>query len=320
MKSLFSLPTLLTAALLSIVVSVPFLPLAAPATAHFHFDITLTSTAPGSAQLFFDIGRGINEADSKRATVENKTGPQFLSFPLPPGNYRALRLDPIDRTAEITLSEAVIRTRDGRVVQRFALGDFTADNQIFSLVATGDALRLITTAGATDPNLGLRLAAPFELVTTLGQNLRTGLKISLGVFFIILAAVGLVARSRDALCRSWTWLTARPIRAVSLMAVVAVIASSYPVLFFGKSIVSPNNGTTLLYENFPTLPGYRDRATANVAGADIGAIMWQHIPLSMLQRDALLSDGELPLWNRYNSAGTVLLGQGQSMFGDPLHF
>jgi hypothetical protein len=102
--------------------------------------------------------------------------------------------------------------------------------------------------------------------------------------------------------------------------VVAVIASSYPVLFFGKSIVSPNNGTTLLYENFPTLPGYRDRATANVAGADIGAIMWQHIPLSMLQRDALLSDGELPLWNRYNSAGTVLLGQGQSMFGDPLHF
>jgi hypothetical protein len=320
MKSLFSLPTLLTAALLSIVVSIPFLPLAAPATAHFHFDITLTSTAPGSAQLFFDIGRGINEADSKRATVENKTGPQFLSFPLPPGNYRAFRLDPIDRTAEITLSEAVIRTRDGRVVQRFALGDFTADNQIFSLVATGDALRLITTVGATDPNLGLRLAAPFELVTTLGQNLRTGLKISLGVFFIILAAVGLVARSRDALCRSWTWLAARPIRAVSLMAVVAVIASSYPVLFFGKSIVSPNNGTTLLYENFPTLPGYRDRATANVAGADIGAIMWQHIPLSMLQRDALLSDGELPLWNRYNSAGTVLLGQGQSMFGDPLHF
>jgi hypothetical protein len=40
----------------------------------------------------------------------------------------------------------------------------------------------------------------------------------------------------------------------------------------------------------------------------------------MLQRDALLRDGELPLWNRYNSAGTVLLGQGQSMFGDPLHF
>jgi hypothetical protein len=320
MKSFLSLPTLLAAALLSIVVSIPFLPFAAPATAHFHFDINVTSNTPGSAQLFFDAGRGINEADSKRATIENKTGPQSLSFPLPPGSYRAFRLDPIDRTAELTISEAVIRTYDGTVMQRFALGDFTADNQILSLVANRDTLRVITAAGAVDPNLGLRLVAPLELVTTLGEKLRIFLKITLGVFLFVLAGVWFVARSRDPLRRGWSWLAARPLRAVSLGALLAVIASSYPVLFFGKSIISPNNGTTLLYEDFPTLPGYRERATANVAGSDIGAIMWQHIPLSMLQRDALLRDGELPLWNRYNSAGTVLLGQGQSMFGDPLHF
>jgi len=320
MKSFFSLPALLAAALLSIVVSIPFLPFAAPATAHFHFDITVTSNVPGSAQLFFDVGRGINEADSKRVTIENKTGPQSLSFPLTPGSYRAFRLDPIDRTAELTISEAVIRANDGSVMQRFALGDFTADNQILSLRPTGDTLRVITTPGAVDPNLGLRLAAPLEFVTTLGQNLSVVLKITLGVFLFVLAAVWCVARSRDPLRRGWSWLATRPLRAVSLGALLAVIASSYPVLFFGKSIVSPNNGTILLYEDYPTLPGYRDRATANVAGSDIGAIMWQHIPLSMLQRDALLRDGELPLWNRYNSAGTVLLGQGQSMFGDPLHF
>jgi hypothetical protein len=35
---------------------------------------------------------------------------------------------------------------------------------------------------------------------------------------------------------------------------------------------------------------------------------------------ALLRDHELPLWNRYDSTGVPLLGQGQSMFGDPLHF
>ena len=320
MKYFFSLPTLLVAALLSIVVSIPFLPFAAPAREQFHFDITVTSNTPGSAQLFFDVGRGINEADSTRVTIENKTGPQSLHLPLPSGTYRAFRFDPIDRTAELTLSEAVIRAHDGRVLQRFALSEFTADNQIHSLVTNGDALRVITTPGAVDPNLGLRLASPFELVTTIGQNLRVSLKITLGVFLFVLATVWLVARSRDPLRRGWSWLAARPLRAVSLGALLAVVASSYPVLFFGKSIVSPNNGTILLYEDYPTLPGNRDRATANVAGADIGAIMWQHIPLSMLQRDAVLRDGELPLWNRYNSAGTVLLGQGQSMFGDPLHF
>jgi hypothetical protein len=48
-------------------------------------------------------------------------------------------------------------------------------------------------------------------------------------------------------------------------------------------------------------------------------VMWQHVPFSMLQHRAL-AQGELPLWNRYNAAGVPLLAQGQSMFGDPLHF
>ena len=53
--------------------------------------------------------------------------------------------------------------------------------------------------------------------------------------------------------------------------------------------------------------------------SDIGAIMWAHIPYSVVESRALFQDLELPLWNRYNSSGVTLLGQGQSMFGDPLH-
>jgi hypothetical protein len=47
-------------------------------------------------------------------------------------------------------------------------------------------------------------------------------------------------------------------------------------------------------------------------------MMWQHLPYSVIQRRAR-AQGELPLWNRYNSLGAPLLGQGQSMAGDPLH-
>jgi hypothetical protein len=319
MKSIFSLPALLVAALLSVVAAIPFLPFAAPTSAQFHFEVTVTANTAGTAQLFFDLGRGIIEADSSRAVIEAKPGPQRLRFSLPPGTYRAIRLDPIDRTAELSLSDPVIRARDGSVARRFALTDFTAENQIFSLVVTGDAVLAITTPGAVDPTLGVRLAEPFVLATTLGQNLRSGLFTATCVFAGLLIALFVLQRARPRLLSFWAWLAPRPARAVALGALLAVVASSYPVLFFGKSIVSPNNGTTLLYEGFPTLPGYTDRTTANVAGADIGAIMWQHVPLSMLQHDALLRDGELPLWNRYNSTGSVLLGQGQSMFGDPIH-
>ena len=100
---------------------------------------------------------------------------------------------------------------------------------------------------------------------------------------------------------------------------LAVIVSAYPVVFLGQSHVSPNLGTALLYDGFPTLPGYDSAETTDVKLADIGAVMWAHLPYSIVQHRALM-EGELPLWNRYNSAGTPLLAQGQSMFGDPIHF
>ena len=43
------------------------------------------------------------------------------------------------------------------------------------------------------------------------------------------------------------------------------------------------------------------------------------MPYSRLQREAL-SQGEMPLWNRYNGAGRPLWGQGQTFLLDPLHW
>ena len=55
-------------------------------------------------------------------------------------------------------------------------------------------------------------------------------------------------------------MAANPTRAVLIVSAVAVIASAYPIVFLGRSLVSPNLGTTLLYDRFPTLPGYRSSA------------------------------------------------------------
>ncbi len=106
-----------------------------------------------------------------------------------------------------------------------------------------------------------------------------------------------------------------------LVALASVILSCYPVVFFGKSFLSPNNhsGTYLLYGRMPTLPGYNDATTDEEKGADMGAVMWYSWPTSVVESRALLKYRELPLWNRYDSAGIPLLGQGQSMVGDPLH-
>src|SRR5205085_2447936 len=105
-------------------------------------------------------------------------------------------------------------------------------------------------------------------------------------------------------------------------ALLGVIASCYPVVFFGKSFLSPNLGTVLLYDKTPTVPGADPRPSAyeDPLNSDVGAMMWQDYPYSVLQSRALSRDGEIPLWNRDNWCGVSLLGQGQSMFGDPVHF
>jgi hypothetical protein len=104
---------------------------------------------------------------------------------------------------------------------------------------------------------------------------------------------------------------------VFAVAAIAAVLSAYPVVFLGTSYVAPHYGATLLYNTIPTLPDYRDSTNVNNLGSDMGAIAWQHVPYGVIQRRALLR-GELPFWNRYNTAGVPLLGQGQSMFGDPL--
>jgi hypothetical protein len=118
---------------------------------------------------------------------------------------------------------------------------------------------------------------------------------------------------------AWKAASAAPGRALALMAVLGTLGANYPVVFAGRSFVSPNLGVALLYGQSPWLPGFQSGEVGDAHKADVGALLWHHLPLSVIERQALLHDGELPLWNRYDATGVPLLGQGQSFFGDPLH-
>ena len=114
----------------------------------------------------------------------------------------------------------------------------------------------------------------------------------------------------------WTGLAGRPGAEIWLYALVAMLLSCYPVVFLKGSFTSPYFGQPLLHRvplNSP--PGLQPET---LAGSDIGAMFWAHMPYSVVESRAFRA-GEFPLWNRYNSGGVTLLGQGQSMLGDPLH-
>ena len=300
--------------------------------ASFCFEVTIRSSLAGFAQLYYDVGRGINEGDSSRIEIGGHDREIRGRFPLPEGIFRSLRFDPTDRNQNtMTLSAARIVDRSGRVVRVIAPNQFKPANDIEGLSANDEKVNFSTAANGHDPILAVDLGEPIALKSFGRPSFRTLFRHFVAAFVVtatLVMAIGplLVLRVRPAISR-WLyslilWGAAHPHRLLLLSAAVSVMLSCYPIVFFGKSFLSPNNHshTFLLYGEMPTVPGSGQVITDDEKGSDLGASMWYSWPTSVAESRALLKDHELPLWNRYDSAGLPLLGQGQSMFGDPLHW
>ncbi len=322
MRARAILPFLLVAALFSVVVVLPFVP-DARSPGFFKFVVTLRSDQTGVAQLYWDNGGGLAETRSTRqllvADVE-----ATLEFALPPERLVGLRFDPLNRPGRLEIISTEITARDGRVVRAIPVEAWRAEQQIATAQRENGRLTIATLPDAHDPILVAGDFAPLDLAKERTGNLGF-VAARAAVVFVALLALGVLpwARWRQSFAHAERWQRARrwgdahPSGVIALIAGLAMVASSYPVIFLGQSYVSPSLGAALLYPGVPSLPGMTSTAAAEVKQADVGAIMWQHVPYSMQQRDAL-RQGELPLWNRYNSGGVALLGQGQSSFGDPL--
>ena len=113
-----------------------------------------------------------------------------------------------------------------------------------------------------------------------------------------------------------------PVLTIWFAALLAVAINCYPIVFFGRSYVSPasiGTGGSLVYSSWPPLPGMdRSMAPAERHGRDTWATMLWSVPAGFIASRSLLEQGELPLWNRYGHAGDTFIGQAISMLGDPL--
>src|SRR4051812_17326065 len=62
-------------------------------------------------------------------------------------------------------------------------------------------------------------------------------------------------RRTGRIARLRAWATSHPVMAILLVSLVSVLVNSYPVVFGGKSYVSPARVLPLLYGGWPPLPG-----------------------------------------------------------------
>src|SRR5688500_9919698 len=120
----FTVPALLAAARLSAAVVVPWLPVAKNNSDLFLLEARLRSSVAGRVQVYYGTGAGFSEAASSRADVAPSIEPIAHRLALPPGNYRAIRLDPLDRGGTEIISSLRVITRSGRVVRELPLAAF----------------------------------------------------------------------------------------------------------------------------------------------------------------------------------------------------
>ncbi|HWA10190.1 MAG TPA: hypothetical protein VG838_12125 [Opitutaceae bacterium] len=321
MRKAFPPLALLFAALFSLAASLPFLTTTKAQVGYYFFEAELSSSVPAMVQLFYDVGRGSIEADSVSLPMTGEKDAKPYRFPLPMGTLHALRFDPIDREGTVTIARARIVDRSGRVLHAFSGSDFHGYQQIASLTEEGGRLKAVTTPGAFDPILQVALDRPLTLGMSWGLLLRMLVPVWLGVGGATLLISALFSVGpRETGRRLAGWASAHPVRALLGTAAIATAVQCYPVVFLGRSFVSPNNAVYLLYDTYPTAPGYQNTELEDARGADVGAMMWQHMYYPAIAGEAVFSHGELPLWNRYDLCGVPLLGQGQSMFGDPLNW
>lgn len=322
MKAWLDGRAILLALVLAVAAALPIMTTSVDRRDYYFFDITLTSTSAGTTQLFWDLGRGYNENDSSRQPLKIEPKPVVYRYMMPMGDFKALRFDPIDGGGAFDLSHAQIVDLRGRVQYKFSPADFKAVSEITPLEIRGDTLHVQTTADARDPILEITLKKPVHLASNGRIWLELGWPIALPVFLLglVLGLPPVAGRLSCLAGPAGAWLRARPGRAIGLTAVVAVAVQCHPVIFQGRSFASPSNGALMLYGSLPTVPGSDDYMYTNTMSSDTGALLFQHLYYPMVQRDALLGHGELPLWNRWSLCGEPLLGQGQSMFGDPFNF
>src|SRR5690348_2487115 len=123
----FTASTLLAAALVSVVVCIPFLP-SARELQLFALEVKVQTKAAGRVQVYYDSGRGF--AEERSSSLALKPGPDVVTYdlPLPTGELTELRFDPIDRDNVVTLYSIGVVNSRGSTVRAIAFSDLHAQH------------------------------------------------------------------------------------------------------------------------------------------------------------------------------------------------
>ncbi len=289
----------------------------------YFLTLRMKSAQAGLIQLYFDTSDGFREENSILKPIKLRKGFVDYRFALKEGLYNGLRLDPINKPGDVSICNVEINDASEAFHLAITPKMLKPVQQVDNLTIDGDCISFSVAPGNFDPIFQIS-RAPIKLASNRDSLFRfVKPRIALAAFLasILSLLFGLAVWFFESYAdRIRGFIQKKPKSMIITAALLGLLLSSYPVVFLGKSFVSPAVQAVLLYFGYPSLPGYQDDFVEDPRSLDVGATAWAFLPYSRVQYQSIVKDHELPLWNRYNSAGITLLGQGQSQITDPLHW
>ena len=287
-------------------------------------EVPIHSSEKGFSVLNTSHGAAMrNRSTSDCKVIE---GEQILRHRISGGACTRFSIQFVDSPAEIVVGRARFVSREGDVLWEPDADAWRADESLGMRAVSPEKRAISSTTRPPGMELDLGRGINFES----GYAPSFVMLLTIAVLLALLIAAG--ATSFDGRLRSlWKVLLdlrsgavrrayERPVIALSVVAAVAVMLACFPVVFLGKSFVSPSTGGQGIYGQSPPIPGIETAKTEDFKASDVMVMQVGHRPYSMLAHEAVIQRGEFPLWDRYNSCGTTFIGQGLSMMGDPLNW
>lgn len=265
-------------------------------------------------ELFYDDGSGFNA--SQRKIILINTSDDFVGYSINfPANSKRLRLDIGSlKNEKVKLKNIKIANKNEEKI----VLDLKPSNQIdeINIDKVKKIYEIKISKEYNDPSV---IFSNNLKVKDSYLNLKFFIKFltNLVIFFTLI--YGFI------FLRQLSFKVNKVIPFLLISSIFFVLLSNFSIIFDGKSVFKGQGG---IYGECP-FNYYQSEdeeklissicSFEHTPGADTGAMEWQHYPLMKVQELSYKNDNQIPLWNRYNSSGLSLIGQGQMMIGDPIN-
>ena len=124
-------------------------------TGYLFLDVTMSASVDSTAQVYYNLGQGLNEKQSRRMRTANEDTLRKYRFKLPNKTIYDLRLDPLRTAGKVRIGAIKVTDAFGNLLRVIPLDQLVPLHQIKSINSRSDGIEIVVSENANDPQIAL---------------------------------------------------------------------------------------------------------------------------------------------------------------------